>query len=207
MTATAIAAKRQHRAVVTRDKILAKAAHLFDQHGYSATSVNDICTVGITKGAVYYHFASKDEIARALIAVWVDEATAIHAETASGDHLANLLTLLERFADTAARHTKLRAGLKLTLDRQITTSDVGYAAWTRLIRKRVRAAVDAGLLTDTPGHHSRNAISAVLVGHLFAPEPLDTLRARVTDTTRVLVRGFEPDAPLDPSPPTKESST
>ncbi|MGF7047942.1 AcrR family transcriptional regulator [Paenibacillus sp. DS2015] len=48
----------------TRKYIIAKAAELFNQQGYSGTSLSDITEItGIKKGGIYRHFSSKDEIA------------------------------------------------------------------------------------------------------------------------------------------------
>ncbi|NOU91327.1 TetR family transcriptional regulator [Paenibacillus sp. LMG 31460] len=49
---------------ITRKHIIAKAAELFNQKGYSSSSMSDITELtGIKKGGIYRHFASKDEIA------------------------------------------------------------------------------------------------------------------------------------------------
>jgi AcrR family transcriptional regulator len=51
----------------TRDRILDAALDLFVQHGFDGTSVRQIAErVGTTKAALYYYFASKDEILMAL---------------------------------------------------------------------------------------------------------------------------------------------
>lgn len=48
----------------TRKHIIAKSAELFNQKGYSSSSMSDITELtGIKKGGIYRHFASKDEIA------------------------------------------------------------------------------------------------------------------------------------------------
>ncbi|MGO4275395.1 TetR/AcrR family transcriptional regulator [Paenibacillus sp. TAF58] len=48
----------------TRKHIIAKAAELFNQKGYSGSSMSDITELtGIKKGGIYRHFTSKDEIA------------------------------------------------------------------------------------------------------------------------------------------------
>ena len=50
----------------TRHYIIAKAAPLFNQQGYSGLSMADIMAVtGLKKGGIYNHFASKDELALA----------------------------------------------------------------------------------------------------------------------------------------------
>ena len=52
----------------TRQRILAVAAHCFADGGYAATSIRDIARhVGVTVGAIYVHFPSKD---RLLVAVY-----------------------------------------------------------------------------------------------------------------------------------------
>ena len=53
---------------VTREKILREAFNLFLQSTYSEVSLNDIVKkVGLTKGAFYHHFKSKEELFTELI--------------------------------------------------------------------------------------------------------------------------------------------
>jgi TetR/AcrR family transcriptional regulator, transcriptional repressor for nem operon len=48
---------------LTRQKILRKSGVLFNTQGYKATSISDITeATGFTKGAIYRHFKSKDEL-------------------------------------------------------------------------------------------------------------------------------------------------
>jgi TetR/AcrR family transcriptional regulator, transcriptional repressor for nem operon len=52
------------KAKETREKILREAAALFNQYGYSGSSMSDIMRVtGLQKGGIYNHFQSKDELA------------------------------------------------------------------------------------------------------------------------------------------------
>jgi len=54
----------QQRGKKTRDDILNTAMHLFSLHGYHSTSTNDIIeAAAISKGAFYYHFKSKEDLA------------------------------------------------------------------------------------------------------------------------------------------------
>ncbi|MFB7860141.1 TetR family transcriptional regulator [Rhodococcus qingshengii] len=63
---------RQQRAHDTKAKILKAAARSFSIDGYAATSLNDIIAeAASTKGAVYFHFDSKEAIARELINHWL----------------------------------------------------------------------------------------------------------------------------------------
>ena len=51
------------KAAGRRSEIIAVATRLFSERGYAATSLEDIAEViGFTKPAIYYYFASKDEI-------------------------------------------------------------------------------------------------------------------------------------------------
>ncbi|MEC9368182.1 MAG: TetR/AcrR family transcriptional regulator [Pseudomonadota bacterium] len=59
----------------TRDRILDVAKTLILARGYSGTSLDDILKAsGLTKGAFFYHFRSKNELARALIGkTWAED--------------------------------------------------------------------------------------------------------------------------------------
>lgn len=53
----------------TREYIIAQAAPLFNQHGYSGLSMADImAATGLKKGGIYNHFESKDALAEAAFA-------------------------------------------------------------------------------------------------------------------------------------------
>ncbi|MFI8951602.1 ScbR family autoregulator-binding transcription factor [Streptomyces sp. NPDC053750] len=59
---------RQLRAEQTRATILGAAADLFDRHGYESTSLSEIVAhAGVTKGALYFHFAAKEDLAQAIM--------------------------------------------------------------------------------------------------------------------------------------------
>lgn len=50
---------------LTREKILRKSGALFNTQGYKATSISDITgATGFTKGAIYRHFKSKEDLER-----------------------------------------------------------------------------------------------------------------------------------------------
>jgi AcrR family transcriptional regulator len=52
------------KAEQTRDNIIRQAAELFNQKGYSGSSISDIMrATGLQKGGIYNHFKSKDELA------------------------------------------------------------------------------------------------------------------------------------------------
>src|SRR5881398_1767050 len=63
--AMGILSRRMPRELTTssRQEILHTAARLFREQGYDATSMNDIsAALKLSKGGLYHHFRSKDEI-------------------------------------------------------------------------------------------------------------------------------------------------
>ncbi len=64
----------QVRAEETRKKIIHSAMICFSRSGYDAASVADICDLaGVTKGAFYHHFASKQALFLELLNEWMAE--------------------------------------------------------------------------------------------------------------------------------------
>ncbi len=58
----------QARAVATRQALVAAARELFVEHGYAGTGTPQICeATGMTRGALYHHFADKRELFRAVL--------------------------------------------------------------------------------------------------------------------------------------------
>jgi AcrR family transcriptional regulator len=96
-------------AVQTRQRILDIATDLFRDRGYAGTSIRDIAeALGMTKAALYYHFACKDDVLSALIgptAVAIEEFLA-RAEPATdadpGEFLRELVGVLAASAPTLA---------------------------------------------------------------------------------------------------------
>jgi TetR/AcrR family transcriptional repressor of nem operon len=55
----------------SKTKLLEAALHVIRAKGYSATTVDDICTqAGVTKGSFFHHFKTKDELALSAAAFW-----------------------------------------------------------------------------------------------------------------------------------------
>jgi TetR/AcrR family transcriptional regulator len=55
--------KRRPRLNLTRDRILAESARVFNRRGFDATTLDEIArALGVTKAALYYHVGSKEEL-------------------------------------------------------------------------------------------------------------------------------------------------
>jgi len=79
----------------TRERILKKSGLLFNTQGYRSTSISDITSAtGFTKGAIYRHFKSKEEL---------EKETLFHLSSVMFDALRDRI----KAADTAPK--KLRA--------------------------------------------------------------------------------------------------
>ncbi|CAM5388815.1 TetR/AcrR family transcriptional regulator OS=Streptomyces alboniger OX=132473 GN=CP975_23000 PE=4 SV=1 [Streptomyces alboniger] len=60
---------QQERAIRTRRAILEAAGAVFDEHGYTTTTIAMVLErADVTKGALYFHFPSKESLAQAVLA-------------------------------------------------------------------------------------------------------------------------------------------
>jgi TetR/AcrR family transcriptional repressor of nem operon len=80
----------------TRERIVAEAAALFNQHGLEGTSMSDLMkATGLEKGGIYRHFSSKEDVAvRAFNYAW--QAT-VEARMHDLDAVSNSVDKLKRY--------------------------------------------------------------------------------------------------------------
>lgn len=90
----------------TRDKIIAESRALILKNGFSGTSIDHILEkTGITKGAFFYHFKTKNLLAKALLEDFAKEDISyMHevlekTELLKGDALQRLLQFIQEFID------------------------------------------------------------------------------------------------------------
>ena len=78
-----IAARKEDKPV---EKILVAATNLINKHGYDCASIDKICaSLEITKGAVYHHFDSKEELAEAAFDRTIDIVSGVMSEVLKQD--------------------------------------------------------------------------------------------------------------------------
>jgi TetR/AcrR family transcriptional repressor of nem operon len=90
----------------TRKRILDTAQHLILSHGYGGMSVDQLIgQLGMTKGAFFHHFKSKNELARTLIQRYSDDGVTLfkaalaRARTYSDDPLQQLLIVIRQYEE------------------------------------------------------------------------------------------------------------
>ena len=140
---------RQQRAVATRAALIRAAAGEFDERGYRGASMDGVAErAGLTKGALYFHFRSKADIAGAVIAEQ-HEVSRRYAEQAAlrgTTPLESLMWMSQSVATQMVREVVVSAGIRLSTDEHAV--DVPrrdpYTDWMHHTATVVRRAIDAG---------------------------------------------------------------
>lgn len=104
---------KQDRAVRTREVLLRAAAEEFDEKGYTGALVNSILErAGLTAGAMYFHFKSKEALA---LAVMNGQQQAIEPRVTSRG-LQRLVDITLVWAHQLPIDPMLRAGVRLAVE-------------------------------------------------------------------------------------------
>ena len=136
----------------TRRRILAEAAEAFADRGYASTSLSDLVSAtGLTKGAFYFHFASKEELAlevfRSKHEEWHGKVLAVleEEERAIDRMVAVMRTVTELVeADPSARCVG-RLADELSREPQLASIVNGqFEAWVGLSTELLRRAQEEG---------------------------------------------------------------
>ena len=92
----------------TVQKILDIAGRLFMEKGYDRTSIQDIVNeLGMSKGAVYHHFQSKEEIFNRICSDFYDDGC-WYEEIRKDKSLNGLQKLRKLFLDSLGNEAKLK---------------------------------------------------------------------------------------------------
>jgi AcrR family transcriptional regulator len=137
--------QRQERALRTRARILRAAAEVFDEQGFAAASLSKIVKrAGVTMGAVYFHFSSKEELATAVMAEQAADVTFREGE----DGLQRLIDITMELAYQLQKNVLLRAGVRLAVEQGAfgVSDEAAYLLWIERFRKQLTAARDRGEL-------------------------------------------------------------
>jgi TetR/AcrR family transcriptional regulator, transcriptional repressor for nem operon len=177
----------ERRSDSTRQRLIAAASHQFAHRPYNMVSLDDILAEAeLTKGAMYFHFASKQALAAAIIDDLTDMSRAAVTELLSRK-MSGLETLIDLVYLLAVQDTQneiARAGARLleTLDTTATAAPP-WQSWIDFVTTLIHKAVAEGDIVDNDDPEDiAKMLVALWVGtrrisHLEQPEDhLDNLQ-------------------------------
>lgn len=174
---------RQARSEATRQRIISSAVHLFNEIGYDATGLGDILEhAEMTKGALYYHFDSKQSLASAII----EEGNTIllgafrDIGQSSAPALERIIHGVFVVGELLRTNLLARSGLHLlqALGEFNEVATRQYEAWIHAVTLGVREGIEEGDLR--PDLDTRRA-SESIIGAMLGAELLSSAIASGPD--------------------------
>ncbi len=167
---------QQHRSEETRAKIISTAFACFARLGYAATGVAEICLeAGVSKGAFYHHFPSKQAVFLELMKNWL---TGVDGEARR--ILKDSRPVPERFTHMASLFRSIfvdaQGSLPIFLeyysqasrDEFIWQETVApYQQFTNLIAEVIQEGIDEGSLRRIDPQVAAQALVSLAVGVLM----------------------------------------
>jgi len=158
---------RQEQAARTRESIIDAAAEVFDTHGYQGAGLALILEqAGVTRGALYFHFASKEDLARELIEA---QYRAVNQWAEDGvEGLQALINLTFTIARDLVADVRVRAGVRLALEQATFSAPVPnvYQSWidaarAMLVEAKRRGELVRGVSVDDAARFIVGAFTGV----------------------------------------------
>jgi AcrR family transcriptional regulator len=177
---------KQARSRLTYERVLDAAAEEFARQGYPNTNLQRVAErTGLTKGALYGHFPSKEKLARALVEQFDAALSTLDHDRTGGDEgahasggpdgtaLGKLRSLTFSLADRLENDIRTAAALRLVMDRAQRTGEPPTML-SRLRAHAVELVLEAQREWDVdpelPAERVANLLLAVLFGaHCAAP--------------------------------------
>jgi AcrR family transcriptional regulator len=139
---------RQEQSEKTRSAIIDAAAAAFDAHGYQGAGLSLILDqAGVTRGALYFHFASKEELAQELIRTQFENIERHLSDGTKG--LQALINLTFAMASDLISDIRVRAGVRLVIEHASFTAPTtdAYLSWIQVARDLLVEAKRSGELS------------------------------------------------------------
>ncbi|MEU3861960.1 ScbR family autoregulator-binding transcription factor [Streptomyces sp. NPDC028722] len=136
---------RQERAIQTRGALILAAAEVFDEYGFAGASISRILKrAGVTAGALYFHFESKEALAKAVMNA--QSGTILPYLESQG--LQRLVDITLIWARRLQTDPLLRAGVRLTGEQATfgMRDSSPYRAWSQIMEECLLHARDKGEL-------------------------------------------------------------
>ncbi|MFG2313274.1 ScbR family autoregulator-binding transcription factor [Streptomyces sp. NPDC048566] len=169
---------KQDRAIRTRHSILVAAASVFEERGYQAATITDILTTaGVTKGALYFHFQSKEDLAYGVMAAQGRHMGTVPSRVCKTQEVIDTV-LLQTYR--LQKDPMVRAGVRLAMDQQATELDRGtsFQDWSTGITKLLQQAQQQGELLP---HITPSDTADLLVGAYAGIQAMSQALTNYTD--------------------------
>lgn len=176
----------QQRSEATHNRILAAAETCFAENGYDAAGVARICqTAGVSKGAFYHHFSSKQEVFLSLLSRWLENTDSqlmnFQETTANIPDAIKSLAVVPQYILAAAEQNLpiyLEFLTKAIREPKIWNTTVEpYHRYSELFAQMIEAGIDEGSLRSMDAQISARVmisfVLGVLLQGLFDPEGAD----------------------------------
>ncbi|MET7614615.1 ScbR family autoregulator-binding transcription factor [Streptomyces seoulensis] len=192
---------RQLRAEQTRTTIITAAADLFDRQGYESTSLSDIVGhANVTKGALYFHFAAKEDLAHAILELQSVAARQVVAEVESRgcSSLEALMRATFTLARLAVHDPVPRAGLRLVTTNLPMRPPLRhpFTEWLEFTSRKLHGAVrDCDVHAELDAGIVAHSLVCFFVGTRVAGrtlEPPARLPRRVAEMWYLMLRSLVP---------------
>ncbi|MFD7257839.1 ScbR family autoregulator-binding transcription factor [Streptomyces sp. NPDC059874] len=153
---------KQDRAVRTRRAILEAAAVVFEERGYDNAKLSDIVRLAeVTKGALYFHFDSKEDLAQAVIDAQVNTHPAVTPQEFRAQQFVDIGMI---FSHRLRHDVLMRGSARLTLEQSGRGLDraAPYQGWIDLHTALMVEAKERGELLPhvDPGQPARLVVGA-----------------------------------------------
>jgi TetR/AcrR family transcriptional regulator, transcriptional repressor for nem operon len=164
-TGEAMTEASERRADTTRQRLIAAASRQFARRSYSTVSLDDILAEAeLTKGAMYFHFPSKQALALAIVDDLAEMSRAAVTELLARK-MSGLETLIDLVYFRAVQDTQnevARAGVRLldTLDNTTLLPSALWQSWIEFVATLIQKAATEGDVVD---HHDPEDIAKTLV--------------------------------------------
>jgi AcrR family transcriptional regulator len=188
---------RQERAERTRTAILDAAAEVIEERGFAGASLSDILArAGVTKGALYFHFRSKDELAHALLTEQLQVEQPFTDLADAG--LQTAIDLCHELARGLRTSARIRATVRLVVEVGSFPGPTpkACARWIDVVRTYLVAAKDRGdLRQELDPDRVAHWVVAAFLGIQLQSQVLTgraDLHDRVTEMWRIALPGLVP---------------
>ncbi|MFG3207882.1 ScbR family autoregulator-binding transcription factor [Streptomyces sp. NPDC048192] len=154
----------QDRAIRTRRKILSAAAEVFESRGYRSATISEVLnTAGVTKGALYFHFQSKEDLAQGVLSAQ-DQMISLPERPSKVQELVDVVML---HAHRLQTDPMVRAAVRLAMDQTSHGLDrrTPFLKWTGLASQLLEEARARGeLLPHVEPQETADVLTGAFAG-------------------------------------------